>query len=313
MARRHYPLVLATCAVMAGVALIGTAVYGQLTGRGTGTATRPSPSPSPTPPPPPTLRDQPVTVATPKGGFFAYAFYDRRTDQMSGSSNSDSGTNSVESMIKVWMVADYLQRHPTLTEAAKKHVSGAIRDSNNTDANWFYSQNGGRTGLKRLITTCGLKHTTLDPKNSWAYVKMTAQDAVRMGLCIADGTAAGPTWTEYLLGEMRMVRGPVTQNKINGLTGGGRWGIIDGLPANLTAQTSIKNGWTMLYADMLWHVNCLAIHPDWVLAVQVRSRYNQAKEKQAPITAATVCASVAKQLTYDAAAVTASASAIPSP
>jgi hypothetical protein len=51
---------------------------------------------------------------------------------------------------------------------------------------------------------------------------------------------------------------------------GGRWGIIDGLPAELAQQTAIKNGWTLLYEDGKWHLNCLAIHPDWILAVLTR-------------------------------------------
>jgi hypothetical protein len=54
--------------------------------------------------------------------------------------------------------------------------------------------------------------------------------------------------------------------------GGGRWGIIDGLPAEIRAQgpVSIKNGWTLINADGQWHLNCLAITDKWVLAVLMR-------------------------------------------
>jgi hypothetical protein len=52
----------------------------------------------------------------------------------------------------------------------------------------------------------------------------------------------------------------------------GGWGIIDGLPPELAAQVSIKNGYTS-YMDG-WHVNCLAIHHDWVLVVMMRSWSN---------------------------------------
>ena len=56
-------------------------------------------------------------------------------------------------------------------------------------------------------------------------------------------------------------------------TGGGRWGIIDGLPKEIVAKqgpVSIKNGWTPLVYDGNWHISCLAISEDWVLAVQTR-------------------------------------------
>ena len=67
---------------------------------------------------------------------------------------------------------------------------------------------------------------------------------------------------------MTKVRGKVTDQK-SGAVQGGRWGIIDGLPPELAKTTSIKNGWT-LYRDG-WHVNCLAVHEDWVLGVMIRT------------------------------------------
>lgn len=260
----------------------------------------PSASPLPPPPPPPTLQAGPVTVAAPKDGFLAWAFYDRRTGTMSGSKNSDSAVNSTESMIKAWMVSDYLRKKTKLTDAERKHVAGAIRDSNDNDADFFYKANGAKPGLKRLATTCGLKHlkTSANAAETWAYTTMTAQDAVRMGLCVADGRAAGPLWTTYVLDEMRRVRGKVTDNKIQSKTGGGRWGIIDALPDNVIPETGIKNGWTMLWKDYHWHVNCLAVHADWVLAVQVRTRYAPKTEKEAPLNADALCQAVTRQLVF---------------
>jgi hypothetical protein len=67
---------------------------------------------------------------------------------------------------------------------------------------------------------------------------------------------------------MRNVRGGVA-DQISVTQQGGRWGIIDALPASLAAVTSIKNGWTQ-YPDG-WHVNCMAITSDWVLNVMVRT------------------------------------------
>ena len=93
-----------------------------------------------------------------------------------------------------------------------------------------------------------------------------------MGECIKNGTAAGPKWTPWVLDEMTKVQGTTAAKDQQETTGGGRWGIIDGLPKEITDQgpVAIKNGWTMIYADGMWHVNCLAVTDDWVLAVLLR-------------------------------------------
>jgi hypothetical protein len=118
---------------------------------------------------------------------------------------------------------------------------------------------------------------------------MTPRDAVRMGGCVADGTAAGSRWTPWVLQQMRSVEGGVDDQQPT--TGGGWWGIVDGLPASLTDGLAVKNGWTPIAADGDWHVNNLAIADDWVLVVMVRY----------PITkglgyGADICSSVARQL-----------------
>jgi hypothetical protein len=95
---------------------------------------------------------------------------------------------------------------------------------------------------------------------------------------------------------MRQVRGGVNAKPINASTGGGRWGIIDGLPASLAQQASIKNGWTFIYADNLWHVDCLAILPGSVLSVMVR--YQGSQDPAGLQIGANICASVTRQLTY---------------
>ena len=76
-------------------------------------------------------------------------------------------------------------------------------------------------------------------------------------------------------------------------SGGGRWGIIDGLPAEIKAQgpVSIKNGWTLLSYDGNWHVNCLAVTDKWSLAVMLRY-----PAERGLAYGAQVCASVATQL-----------------
>jgi hypothetical protein len=305
MARSRTPIVLATVIALAGIGIIGTAVYGKLGDKardllsGQPLASS-SPAPPP-PPPPPTLQAGPVTAPASAPKFFAWAFYDRRTEQMTGSANSAKSTNTTESMIKVWLVSDYLRRQGTKqpSKTALKYTSTAIRNSNDDSANWLYSQDGGKAAITRLASTCGLK--TVKAGAIWSETTMTAQDAVRMGLCVADGRAAGPQWTEYVLEEMRHTQGTTAAKDQEKRTGGGHWGIIDGLPDNLQTEVSIKNGWTLIFKDGLWHVNCLAVHPDWVLAVQLRIKGVNIpagqKDEAGLKKAAAICASVAEQLT----------------
>lgn len=309
MARSRTPVVLATLVVVIGVGLIGTAVYGKfgdkahelLGDNGTPASTQSSPEPPPAPAPP-TLQAGPVT--TPAGGpkLFAWAFYDRRTDQMTGSPNSAKSVNYTESMIKTWLVSDYLRRLGTKqpSKTALNYISTAIRNSNDKSANWLYGQDGGKSSLRRLASTCGLKSLKIDPVY-WSQTTITAQDAARLGLCVADGTAAGPQWTEYVLEEMRHTQGSTAASDQQVTTGGGHWGIIDGLPDNLQEEVSIKNGWTMHFSDGLWHVNCLAVDPDWVLTVQLQVKAVKPglgqKDEAGLKKAAGMCASVAKQLT----------------
>ena len=259
-----------------------------------------SPSPSPSPlataqimvqpaPPGPTLAApaDPASIKAPGNpSFFSWAFLDRRTGSVVGSANSATGTNTTESMIKAWIAADYLRMHDP-SDTDRTNLRLMIIDSNDDIAEDYYRMDGTNAVVKRLISTCHLSHTTM-VDGYWSRTMMTPQDAVQYGRCIGDGTAAGPKWTGWLLDVMRQVRGgvwtgpgrePVTKQ-------GGRWGIIDGLPPEIAAQTSIKNGFTGWNDG--WHVNCLAIHQDWVLNVMVRI----GSEQQA----ANVCKAVAQQL-----------------
>jgi hypothetical protein len=230
-------------------------------------------------------------IKAPSGtSFFGWAFLDRATGTITGSANSATGTNSTESMVKAWITGDYLRQ----LDAAGKTPSAAtlndltlmIIDSNDNMAEKYYEADGANAVIQRMITMCGLTHTTIFP-NWWSKTQMTPQDAVRYGKCVGDGVAAGAKWTPWLLDTMKHVRGGVA-DQISVTRQGGHWGIIDGLPANLVPDTSIKNGWTV-YGDG-WHVNCMAINPAWVLNVMVRISSNLQS-------AANVCRSVAQQLT----------------
>ena len=280
--RRRRTMVLLVLAVVVGAALAPKACSAW--GRDghsslSDTATTPSPpaSPTPSPPPVPTLRAGTIDLVV--DGFMSWALLDRKTGESAGSANL-AVTSTTESMIKIWIVADFLRRsaeagrEPPAEELAM--ASTAIRDSDDTAAQRLFNRGGGAPVIGRLISTCGLIETkaVVPPGSSvvwWSYTQMSARDAVRMGACVADGRAAGPRWTAWVMAEMAQVRGTAEAKDQFATRGGGRWGIIDGLPQPILAQgVGIKNGWTLHAADGTWHVNCLAVSPAWVLAVLIK-------------------------------------------
>ncbi|GAB3948238.1 hypothetical protein [Micromonospora vulcania] len=306
--RSRVTMVLAIAAVLLGGVLLVPSAYARLAGDGIGGigggGAESVAAPAPTPPPPPTLAAGPVSVAF-QGDFFSWALMDRQTSKISGSSNMTS-TNSTESMIKSWFAADYLRQlgAKPIPTAMKKNITTAIRDSNDDAANALYTADGKAATIKRLVNTCGLTDTAaLSNANRgavpsryigwWSFTRMSPRDAVRLGDCIGDGKAAGQKYTAYLLNEMSKVQGTTADKDQKLKSGGGRWGIIDGLPKSILAQgpVSMKNGWTRLVYDGNWHVNCLAVTDKWSLAVMMR--YPASK----PLSyGAQVCASVTTQL-----------------
>jgi hypothetical protein len=304
--RTRVVMVLAVAAILLGGVLIVPAAYakfasGDPAGSASPTPAGPPPTVPPTivEPPQPTLAAGPVRVKV--DGFFSWALLDRRTGKITGSPNSAKATSSTESMIKVWIVSDFLRRAAEDGETPSKsrlsQASKAIRDSDDDAAGSLYSAGGGTAVTRRMISMCGLTNTRLGSVPGyvgwWSFTEMSAQDVTRLGQCVKEGKAAGPKWTKWVLAEMTKVRGTTAAKDQHTTSGGGRWGIIDGLPKEILAKTpvSIKNGWTSLSYDGNWHISCLAITDDWVLGVQ--TRYPNAKGLKY---GAGVCGSVATQL-----------------
>ena len=107
-------------------------------------ATSPAPQPTRTPP----VAAAPVVPRYTPGNFVdadpkpagyelrAWAYMDRQTGFINGSSNSASAHNSTESMIKAWIASDYLRRLGSAKPAPERlrQITGMIRDSNDQDA-----------------------------------------------------------------------------------------------------------------------------------------------------------------------------------
>src|SRR5205814_2121531 len=80
------------------------------------------------------------------------------------------------------------------------------RDRHTDAAEDVYELDGSDAVMRRMVSTCGLTETT-SVDGWWSRTGVSARDAVRLGACVADGRAAGPQWTDWLLGQMRQVRG----------------------------------------------------------------------------------------------------------
>ncbi len=192
--------------------------------------------------------------------FVSWALLDRATGTITGS--PDRSVTTTQSMIKSWIVADYLRDHDP-TPADLELATAAIVDSDDHATETLYQAAGGDASIARLIAMCALTETTIVP-GWWSMTTISARDACKMGLALIDGRAAGPQWTPFVLARMRAVRGSAADTDQHETTGGGRWGIIDALPAE--ADLAIKNGWTRM-SDGEWDVNCLALHDRWILAI----------------------------------------------
>lgn len=193
-------------------------------------------------------------------GFLSWAYLDRRDGTVTGAPNMTNTTDSA-SMIKAWLVADYLRRSAERGEqppaADLTDLEAMIRDSDNAAADRIVATLGGPTGtIDRLATMCQLTETKAG--DVWGATVISARDAVRMGACLADGRAAGAQWTPWVLEKMQRVRGE------------GDFGIRKAFPPAAQATIAIKNGWALRTEDNAVHANCLAIGDTWVLAVVQR-------------------------------------------
>lgn len=224
----------------------------------------------------PFLTAKPVTINSP--GFWSWALLDTATGAITGSANLAAPSDTA-SMSKAWVAADYLRRagekNQKPSAETMRRLSTMIRNSDTTYTFEFHKANGNLTSTKRMITLCGLTET-IGVQNSWSLTRMSARDVARLALCISDGRAAGPTYTDWLLGEMRAVRGP------------GRFGVIEIAPP--AEQVAVKNGW-LLRDDKQWHIACLAIGKGWTLGVMARHAGSLGKDHGAGI-----CRKVAEQL-----------------
>ncbi|MFC4148938.1 hypothetical protein ACFO0M_22005 [Micromonospora mangrovi] len=198
-------------------------------------------------------------------GWYAWSVLDKRNGEIIGSKNMGE-TSTTASMIKAWIVADYLRRAAeagqTPSDAKLADATSIIRDSDNTRAEQFYNGVGRAASIKRLISMCKLTDSKVASDGGWSRTNLSPRDTARLGLCIDDGRAAGPKWTKWLLNEMRLVRGA------------GDFGIRKAFPTAQQKTIAIKNGWIDRTREQEMHINCLAIGDTWTMGVMVRYPIN---------------------------------------
>lgn len=236
-------------------------------------------SPTPTPSLEP-LAVRPAKVTIDADGWVSWAMQDRRTGKIYGSTNM-AKTSTSASLVKAWIAADFLRRAAaegsTPNQTRMRQLTIMIRDSDNDAAATLWSVLGERASTKRMIKICELTESVAD--SNWSLTRFSPRDLTRLGACLADGRAAGPKWTKWLLNEMRLVRGV------------GDFGIRKAFPASTAKTIAIKNGWVVRDDSGEWHVNCLAIGDGWTMGVMMQYPASLGFEHGAAI-----CKNVAKQL-----------------
>jgi hypothetical protein len=239
----------------------------------------PTASPSPTLPP---LAVRPISVKIDASGWWSWALLDTRTGTLSGPS-SNSRTSTTASLIKAWIGADFLRRSQERSETPSdervQQLRTMIRNSDNDAAESLFQAVGRTDSIKRLISMCKLQNSSPSSAGGWSRTMLSPADVARMGACIADGRAAGPTWTKWLLNEMRNVRGT------------GDFGMRKAFPADEQKTIAIKNGWIDRQAEQEYHVSCLAIGDGWVIGVMARYAINKGYTY-----GANICEQVGEQL-----------------
>jgi hypothetical protein len=186
----------------------------------------------------------------------------RQTGTIVGSRNWNQ-TNMTASMIKAWLAADYLRRAAENGQqpsaARMNEIKTMIRDSANGPASTLWTELGKSQTIARMISICRL--TDSKAGDGWSTTRLSARDTCRIAHAIGTGAAAGPTWTDYLINEMRAVRGT------------GNFGIRRAFPSGEQSRIAIKNGWVDRQATQEWNVNCMALGGTWTMAVLTRFRY----------------------------------------
>jgi hypothetical protein len=234
----------------------GVGIFSQIDGHAAGPAAGPAPIPSGTAElssasaaasasPSPTVRAQ-----TSEGTWYAWQWVNLTTGATYGSANAAKQASNTESMIKVWIGADYLAgleaAGQSLNAADRALLTKMIKNSDNAAAQTLYLRRGGDEVIRRAIDECGLTGTSVT-ESWWSKTQITALDATRLMRHILD-RAETSELTRWLVEDL--MRAVADDNA---------FGIAEVLAeVDPQADPAVKNGWTAHGTTGLWNVNCLA-------------------------------------------------------
>lgn len=219
----------------------------------------------------------PLTML-PTDAWYSWSFRDTKTGKIKESSNAKTEQNNTESMIKIWIGADYLNgikeadREPDENELQLLHNMIHVSDDNAAEV--LYQSRGADAVIERLITGAKLTHTTTH-SGWWALTQITARDATTMLKYVLKLARDNP-WIAWLLDEARHV------------DPSNAFGIPAALPPG--TSTAVKNGWTANGEN--WNLNCLAAWDTKILAVLTRYPVELGQQYGADI-----CADITEQVT----------------
>ncbi|WP_033263473.1 serine hydrolase [Amycolatopsis vancoresmycina] len=180
-------------------------------------------------------------------------------------------------VIRSWLAVDFLAARGSRVSAADAaRLDRLVRAGDDRVAQTLYRRLGGDRSLARMIRTCGLRETRIQP-GRWAGTTMSATDATLLGRCVARGPGLSPPWRAKLLDLMR----PAAPGDASG---------IPDAPALAGRHLAVGNGWTR--RGTWWTVGCLAVWDHWVLAVLV----HYPDQGDGHRYGADVCKAVAQQL-----------------
>ncbi|MEW2553381.1 hypothetical protein AB0957_16820 [Streptomyces zhihengii] len=147
-----------------------------------------------------------ASVEVPAGVSAGVAVFDRQTNTYTEQLNSTTGFRSA-SVVKLLLALDYLwNRGPDYTVPAtdRAWLEPMLRGSNDDTASTYWSNNGGRAILTRMVSRLGLKDTAPPPtgyEGYWGYTALSARDTVTIYRYLLD-SAPRPV-RDFVMGHLR--------------------------------------------------------------------------------------------------------------
>ncbi|MEU9246520.1 hypothetical protein [Streptomyces sp. NPDC048385] len=185
----------------------------------------------------PTATPRTARVTIPPGVTAGIAVYDRQTGVFTEQSNIHTQFRSA-SVVKLLIALDHLWDHGPgygLPSDDRARLDSMLRSSDDSAADYYWSQDGGSAIIDRMIPRLGLTDTADPPPDYpgyWGYTALSAADTVRIYRWILE--SAPTALRDIIMGDLRAS----TRCGIDGFDQ--RFGI----PASFQQPWAVKQGWS---------------------------------------------------------------------